>query len=145
MRQALAISVALLAALLQGGQLASAQNDTLQTLQYTEKFLSSKIGYNMMHISENMKAAMSGALKHMPPQSAQQVRQIRSGRPDVDLNLFYRTDDVGALLRTGASGVLEGSPGSCNKVCLRRAQGVLWQLQQSLHEIASAQKGDPTC
>lgn len=69
MLQRLAIFVALLAAL-QAAQPASAQNDTLQ---YTEKFLRSKIGYHMKHMSENMVAAMSGALKHQPETAKQQA------------------------------------------------------------------------
>lgn len=51
---------------------AQAVNDTLQ---FTEKWLSSKIGYNMMHISDNMKKAMSGALKQLPTQQEEKVRK----------------------------------------------------------------------
>jgi hypothetical protein len=51
--------------------------DADDTLQYTEKFLTSKIGHQMMHIDENMKAAMSGALK---PQAVQSPKKVRSCR-----------------------------------------------------------------
>jgi hypothetical protein len=43
------------------------------TLQFTEKFLNSRIGYNLKHISENMNAAMGGQLKHLPVQAPKQV------------------------------------------------------------------------
>ena len=77
MLRRLAIFTALLAAV-HASQLAGSQtvNDTLQ---YTEKFLRSKIGYHMMHISDNMKAAVSGALKHRAATEKQQVgREVAS-------------------------------------------------------------------
>ncbi len=43
------------------------------TLQFTDKFLSSRIAYNMKHLSDNVKKAMSGALKQTPPQEPQKV------------------------------------------------------------------------
>lgn len=45
-----------------------------ETLQYTEKFWSSNIGLQMMQINDNMKKAMSGALKQSPAQSPKKVR-----------------------------------------------------------------------
>lgn len=68
LRQA-AIFVMLLAA---HASMASAQNVS-DTLQYTEKFLFSKISSEMLHINDNIKAAMSGRLKHQAPTSPQQV------------------------------------------------------------------------
>lgn len=59
-------------ALAHNSNLASAQAAN-GTLQFTEKWLSSRIGYNMMHISDNMKKAMSGGLKQTPTQQPQKV------------------------------------------------------------------------
>jgi hypothetical protein len=61
-------------ALAHTSNLASAQAAN-GTLQFTEKWLSSRIGYNMMHISDNMKKAMSGSLKQTPTQQPQKVIQ----------------------------------------------------------------------
>lgn len=71
-RQRAIFCLVALLAVSQASSLAIAQN-AKDTLQYTERFWSSKIGYQMMHINDNMKAAMSGALKQQPPQSPQKV------------------------------------------------------------------------
>lgn len=64
----------LMALLLLGAIMSAHQTDALEPLQYTEKFLFSKISYNMLHLTDNMKAAMSGQLKHEPESAPKKVR-----------------------------------------------------------------------
>ena len=71
-RQAIFCLVALLA--FTHARLAHAQPSN-DTLQFTEKWLNSKIGYSMQHVSDNMKKAMAGALKQTAEQAKQKVSE----------------------------------------------------------------------
>jgi hypothetical protein len=64
---------AIFLAMLLAASLAGHSQAANETLQFTEKFLNSRIGYNLKHISENMQAAMAGQLKHLPVQAPKQV------------------------------------------------------------------------
>lgn len=64
---------AIFLAMLLAASLAGHAQAADDTLQFTENFLKSRIGYNLKHISENMQAAMAGQLKHLPVQAPKQV------------------------------------------------------------------------
>lgn len=83
-RHAIFCMLALLAC---AGSMASSEAEN-EPLQYTEKFWSSKIGLQMLQINDNMKKAMSGALKQQPAQSPKKVRQQACHRNIVSSSLF---------------------------------------------------------
>jgi hypothetical protein len=51
----------------------AAAEEQQQRLQWTEKFLFRKISFHMLHLTDNMRQAVTGQLKHQPIAAVKKV------------------------------------------------------------------------